>query len=308
MNTGRGIALKLGSILLFTIMAALIKHGLEVIPTGEAVFFRSFFAIPPIIIWAMWRGKLAEAFRVNDPLTHVSRGFFGVAAMACGFTALGLLPLPEAIAIGYAAPLMATGLAALILAERVGLFRWTAVCVGMFGVLVMLWPRMTILSGEEMANSQALGGWIALMGAVMVAFATVYIRKMTRTETTLSIVFWFSVICTIASLTTVPLGWIVPDWPLMGMLILAGLLGGIAQIMMTESYRNADASTLAPLEYSSMVYGLAIGYLIFAEIPGWSVLIGASIVICAGILIIWRERRLGIDRAKARAVKNPHGK
>jgi len=307
MNTGKGIALKLGSILLFTIMAALIKHGLEVIPTGQAVFFRSFFAIPPILMWAMWRGTLAEAFQVNDRLAHISRGFFGVAAMGCGFMALGLLPLPEAIAIGYAAPLLATGLAAIILHERVGIFRWSAVFVGMCGVLVMLWPRLTILTSGDLSENQSFGAWIALMGAALVALATTYIRKMTRTETTLSIVFWFSAVSTLASLTTLPLGWVVPDWPLLLMLIAAGLIGGTAQMMMTESYRNADASTLAPLEYSSMVYGLAIGYVIFAEIPGMSVLIGASIVISAGILIIWRERRLGIDRAKARSVKNPQG-
>lgn len=307
MSTGKGIALKLGSILFFTIMAALVKYGLEVVPTGQAVFFRSFFAIPPIIIWALWRGKLGEAFRMNDRMAHLSRGFFGVAAMACGFMALGLLPLPEAIAIGYAAPILATALAALVLHERVGLFRWGAVFIGMCGVLVMLWPRMTVLTSGNLNDDQALGAWIALMGAALVALATTYIRKMTRTETTLSIVFWFSVTSTIASLTTLPLGWVMPDLSLILLLILAGLLGGTAQIMMTESYRNADASTLAPLEYSSMVYGLAIGYFIFAEVPGFSVLIGASIVISAGILIIARERKLGIDRAKARAVKNPQG-
>jgi len=307
MNTSKGIALKLGSILCFTIMAAIVKHGLEVVPTGQAVFFRSFFAIPPILVWALWRGKLAQAFHVNDRLAHLGRGMFGVAAMFCGFMALGLLPLPEAIAIGYAAPILATALAAIILHERVGIYRWGAVFIGMCGVLVMLWPRMTVIGSGVLTDDQALGAWIALMGAALVALATTYIRKMTRTENTLSIVFWFSVISTLAALTTLPLGWTLPDPGLAGLLVLAGLLGGTAQIMMTESYRNADASTLAPLEYSSMVYGLAIGYFVFAEVPGMSVLIGASIVISAGILIIARERRLGIDRAKARAVKNPQG-
>jgi drug/metabolite transporter (DMT)-like permease len=307
MNTGKGIALKLGSILCFTIMASMVKHALEFVPTGQAVFFRSLFAIPPIIIWALWNGKLAEAFHINDRMAHLSRGLFGVAAMAFGFMALGLLPLPEAIAIGYAAPILATALAALILRERVGLFRWGAVFVGMCGVLVILWPRLSVLTSGDLSDDQALGAWIALMGAGLVALATTYIRKMTRTETTLSIVFWFSVVSTIASLTTLPLGWVIPDLSITLLLILAGLLGGTAQIMMTESYRNADASTLAPLEYTSMVYGLAIGYLVFAEVPGLWVLLGASIVISAGILIIAREHKLGIDRAKARSVKNPQG-
>jgi drug/metabolite transporter (DMT)-like permease len=307
MNTSKGIALKLGSILLFTIMAACVKYGLESVPTGEAVFFRSFFAIPPILGWAIWQGKLTEAFRVRNRFAHVNRGLFGVASMTAGFVALGLLPLPEAIAIGYAAPLIATALAALMLGEQVRAFRWTAVFVGLFGVLVMVWPRLTVLTSGDLSDDQALGAWVALLGAFVVALTTIHIRKLTRTETTLSIVFWFSVICTVASLTTIPFGWVFPDTFTLLILVAAGLLGGIAQIMMTEGYRHADASTLAPLDYSSMVYGLAIGYLVFAEIPGVSVLVGACIVIAAGILIIWREHRLGIDRAKARSVKTPQG-
>ena len=318
-NPARGIALKLASILLFTVMAALIKFGREMVPTGEAVFYRSFFALPPILIWALWRGRLHEAFRVNDRLAHLNRGLVGMAGMSCGFAALGFLPLPEVIAIGYAAPLMATALAALVLGERVRLVRWTAVLVGFSGVLVMLWPRLTVLpgvGGGDVTDAEALGAWIALMGAGFVALAMIQIRRMTRTETTLSIVFWFTVISTVVALATLPMGWAWPGlsgefrgrggWTLAA-LVAAGLLGGTAQILMTESYRQADASTLAPMDYTSMVYGLAIGYVVFAEVPGWSVLIGASIVIAAGVLIIWRERRLGLDNARARAARTPQG-
>jgi drug/metabolite transporter (DMT)-like permease len=306
-GTGRGIALKLASIFLFTVMAALIKVGREVVPTGEAVFFRSFFALPPILIWAAVRGQLAEAFRVNDRFAHLNRGLVGVSAMACGFAALGFLPLPEVIAIGFAAPLMATALAAILLGERVRLFRWTAVLVGLAGVLVMIWPRLTVLRAGAVSDAEALGAWLALLGAALVALATVHIRKLTRTETTLSIVFWFTVISTLAALTTLPFGWVMATgWPLAA-LVASGLLGGTAQIMMTESYRRADASTLAPMDYTAMVYGLAIGYVVFAEIPGPWVLVGASIVISAGILIIWRERQLGLDNARARAAKTPQG-
>jgi len=306
-NTGRGIALKLMSILLFTIMAALIKAGREVVPPGEAVFFRSVFALPPIIAYAAWRGGMVAAFRVKDPFAHLNRGLFGVAAMGVGFAALGMLPLPEVIAIGYAAPLMATALAALMLGETVRAFRWTAVVIGFVGVLVMVWPRLTVLGGGAVTDTEALGAWLALLAAALVALATIHIRRLTLTESTLSIVFWFTVICTLVSLTTLPFGWVMPEARVFALLVMAGVIGGIAQIFMTEGYRNADASTLAPLEYSSMVWGLAIGYLVFAEIPGWSVLIGASIVISAGILIIWRERQLGLDNAKARAAKTPQG-
>lgn len=294
--TAAGVGLKLGSVLLFTLMSACVKAARDVAPVGEVVFFRSLFALPPIIIYAAWRGRLAEAWRVNDRFAHLNRGVAGVIAMGCGFTALGFLPLPEAIAIGYAAPLIATALAAFVLGEEVRVFRWVAVGVGLVGVLVMLWPNLTLLLSGEFSNTQAVGAWAALMGATATAFATTHIRRLTRTETTLSIVFWFTVSCTVASLTTAPFGWVWPDDWTAVLLIAAGLLGGTAQIMMTEGYRIADASLLAPFDYSSMIYGLVLGYALFGDVPGTQLLIGAAIVIGAGLFIIWRERQRAIDR------------
>jgi drug/metabolite transporter (DMT)-like permease len=303
----RGIALKLTAVLLFTIMSALIKVGREVVPAGEAVFYRSLFAIPPILIWAAWHRRLADAVRVSSPRAHLIRGLVGVTAMTLGFAALGLLPLPEVIAINFAAPVIATALAAFLLRERVGVVRWTAVAVGLAGVLTMLWPRLSLLVGDGPRDGQALGAALAVTGAALAALAAVQIRQMTRTETTLSIVFWFGVTCTVTSLVTLPFGWAFPTGTTLLALIAAGLLGGTAQLLMTEAYRQADASTIAPMSYSSMIYGLAIGYFIFAEVPGFWVLIGASILIAAGILITWREHRLGIDSARARSLKSPEG-
>ncbi len=302
---GIGIALKLASVLLFTVMAACIKAAREVVPVGEAVFFRSFFALPPILIWAAARGTLADAFRVASPSAHLSRGVVGVGAMAAGFAALGLLPLPEAIAIGYAAPLMATALAALMLGETVRRHRWAAVIVGLCGVIAMLWPRLTLLGAGSVTGGEAAGAAFALGGAALVALATIHIRRLTRTETTLAIVFWFTVSCTLASLATIPWGWSLPGPRHTALLVAAGLLGGTAQILMTEGYRHADASTLAPFEYSSMVWGLGIGFLIFAEAPSPTVLAGASVVIGAGLYIVHRERRLRIDRAAELLARAP---
>ena len=304
-NPVRGIVLKLVSILLFTIMSALIKAAREVTPTGETVFFRSFFAIPPILIYAIVMGRVTDIIEVRSPRAHVWRGLIGVGAMGSGFTALGFLPLPEAIAINYAAPLMATGLAAILLGEVVRVFRWTAVGVGLFGVLVMLFPRLTVVTTGQLTDTELIGAGFALLGAALSALATIQIRTLTQSERTLAIVFWFAVSASVAGLLTIPWGWVWLDWTTAVILVSAGLLGGTAQILMTESYRYANASTLAPFEYSSMVYGIAIGYLIFAEIPGWSVLIGGTIVIAAGLFIIWRERQLNIDRTREKAVRSP---
>lgn len=307
MDPTRGIALKLASVFLFTLMAACVKAAREVVPPGEVIFFRSLLAIPPIIIYALWLGRLHEAFRVNDRFAHLNRGLVGVASMGFSFAALGLLPLPEVIAISYAAPLIATALAALMLGEQVRAFRWTAVVAGLVGVLIMIWPRLTLLTSGEISSGEALGAWFAILSAMLVGLVTIHIRKLTRTETTLSIVFWFAVISTVAALTTIPFGWVWPGGMTLVFLVASGLLGGTAQILMTESYRAADASTLAPMEYSSMVYGLGIGYLFFAEFPDWPVLVGASIVIASGLIILHRERRLGRDLARERASKTPQG-
>ena len=300
-NPSRGIALKLGSVLLFTVMAACVKAARDLAPPGEAVFFRSFFALPPILLYAWIRGRLGEVAVARDPLAHATRGVVGVGAMFCGFFALGYLPLPELIAINFAAPLMATGLAAILLRERVRLFRWMAVAIGLAGVLVMIEPRLTVAAGGGLGDGEALGAAFALGGAALMAFATIHIRNLVRTETTLSIVFWFSVTCTLVGLATAPFGWAWLDGGSFGLLVAAGLLGGAAQILLTESYVHATASTLAPFDYSQMIYGLLIGWIVFGESPGLQVMLGATIVIGAGLYIIHRERRLRIDRSRPRS-------
>jgi drug/metabolite transporter (DMT)-like permease len=301
-NPVRGVALKLASVLLFTVMGALAKAAMETAPVGQTVFFRSFFALPPILIWAAMQGTLAAAFRARDPRAHLMRGVIGVAAMGAGFAALALLPLPEAIAIGYAAPLLATALSAVMLGEEVRGHRWAAVTVGLGGVLAMLWPR---LGAASVSDAEAAGAAIAFAGAALVALATVHIRRLTRTESTLSIVFWFTVSCTVASLATAPFGWALIDPRTTLLLVATGLLGGAAQILMTESYRHADASTLAPFDYTSLVYGLVIGMVAFGDVPDPAVLAGAAVAIGAGLYIIRRERRLAIDRAAELAVRPP---
>lgn len=300
-NPARGITLKLVSVLLFTIMAACVKAARSEAPPGETVFFRSFFAIPPILLYAWMRGRMGEVFVARDPLAHATRGVVGVAAMFAGFAALGYIPLPELVAINFAAPLMATGLAAILLGETVRLFRWTAVGVGLLGVVVMIEPRLTLAAGGDMDDGAAIGAGFAMAGAALMAFATIHIRRLVKTETTLSIVFWFSTTCTLVGLATAPFGWAWPNGFTFLLLVAAGLLGGVAQILLTESYVHADASTLAPFDYSSMLYALLIGWLVFAETPETQVLLGAGIVIAAGLYIIHRERRLHIDRSRARS-------
>jgi len=300
-----GIALKITSVTLFITMASLIKATSGHVPPGEAVFFRSFFAIPVILVWLMLRGDLRTGLRVRSPLSHFWRGFVGTAAMGLGFAALGLLPLPEVTALGYAAPLLVVVFAAMFLNEQVGLFRIGAVGLGLAGVLIVLAPRLTALSGPTVETMQAVGAMLALTGAICAALAQIYVRKLVQTEETSAIVFYFSVTSTLLSLLTIPFGWVMPSGPEFGLLILAGLLGGLGQIFLTSSYRFADASVVAPFDYASILLALGIGYFIFDEVPTRAMLTGASLVILAGIIIIWREHQLGIRRNRARSARTP---
>lgn len=303
----RGIACKLGSVLIFILMAALIKTTSDRVPGGEAVFFRSFFAIPVIVAWLMLRGELRTGFYTANPMGHVWRGFAGTMAMGLGFAGLAYLPFPEVTAIGYAAPLLTVVFAAMFLGEDVRAFRISMVLMGLVGVLIVIAPRLTVLQTGEGSHADAFGASLVLTGAVFAALAQVFIRKLVASERTATIVFWFSVTATCLSLFTIPFGWVWPTPREAVTLIAAGLLGGAGQILLTSAYREADASLVAPFDYASMIFALAIGWFAFSEMPTWSMLGGATLIILAGIMIIWRERRLGLERARQRKAMTPQG-
>lgn len=307
MNPIKGILFKLGAVAMFIVMASLIKATAPHVPAGEAVFFRSALAIPIIVGWLWVRGDLKTGFQVKSPMAHFWRGAVGTAAMGCMFASLGLLPLPEVTAIGYATPLLVVVLAAMFLGEDVRAFRLFAVGLGLFGVIIVLEPRLTFFSGSTVQTTQALGAVIALMGALFASIAQIHVRRMVQFEQTSAIVFFFSLTSTLLSLLTIPFGWVMPTAQEAALLVTAGLLGGMGQIFLTSAYRFADASVVAPFDYASMIAAIGIGYFVFQEVPTGQMLIGAGLVVFAGVLIIWREHRLGLERRRARKSMTPQG-
>ena len=306
-NVYRAIALKVISVLLFVFMATLIKAASKEVPPGEAVFFRSFFAIPVILVWLAGRGESLAGLRPRSPLGHLWRGLIGSTAMGLSFAGLAILPLYEVKAIQYAMPLFVVVLAALILGETVRKVRLTAVAMGMVGVLIILWPRFSAFSDGDVDSMMAIGALIVLTGSFCGALAQVFVRKLVDTEDTAAIVFWFSVTASILSLATLPFGWRVPSQEAVIWLVGAGFLGGTGQIFLTNAYRYADASIVAPFEYASMLFAAAIGFVIFDEVPTPMMLAGAAIVILAGLLIILREHQLNIRRGKGRRHVTKYG-
>lgn len=303
----RGVILKCLSVVVFTLMGTLIKTTSESgmgVPPGQQVFFRSLFAIPVILVWLAWRGDLRTGLRTFRPMGHFYRGVIGTCAMVLSFWSLALLPFPEATALGYAAPLMTVIFAAMFLGEEVRAFRLGMVVLGLVGVVVVLSPRL----GEGAGGvQQSLGAMVALTAAACTALAMIFVRKLAQEEQTSAIVFWFSLTSTLLGLATLPFGWVATDWQTTLTLVAIGLLGGLAQILLTSGYRFADASLIAPFEYTSMLLALGIGWYVFGEAPTLTMLAGAALVITAGILIIWRERQLGIERNRQRKAMTHQG-
>ncbi|MER8827598.1 DMT family transporter [Mesorhizobium sp. M0938] len=299
--------LKIVSVAVFVGMSSCIKAA-GTVPAGQIVFFRSFFAIFPIIVFLAFQGKLRTGFSTKRPLNHIARGVVGVCAMGLGFFALTRLPLPEAITLNYAQPLLVVVFSSIFLGETIRVYRWSAVAVGLVGVLVISWPELTLLSsGAALGDQEVLGVIAALVAAAISAVAMLLVRNLVQSEPTATIVLWFSVTASVLALLSLPFGWQALTPVQAGLLVLSGFCGGVAQILMTAAYRHAEASVVAPFEYTSMLLGIVVGYLAFGDVPTVHMLIGGLIVVAAGIFIIWRERQLGLERARTRQATPPQG-
>lgn len=297
-NVTRGIFLMLSAITVFTLMSAFIKAASRV-PAGEAMFFRSIMAMPIVLIWLVTHGGIAAGIKTTSVCNHAVRGIVGSCAMGLGFAGLKYLPLPEVTAIRFVTPILMVVLAALILGERFRFVRIAAVMLGFVGVIIIVAPRLSVGLG----STEALGVLLTLGSACLAAFAQVFVKGMAGKESTTAIVFWFSATSTLLSLVTIPFGWVWPNGYELTLLIGAGIVGGLGQVLLTSSYRFAEAGVLAPFTYVSILWSVLIGYVWFSEVPTLGMLVGAALVICAGVIIVLRERALGMDATARRKVK-----
>jgi drug/metabolite transporter (DMT)-like permease len=234
--------------------------------------------------------------------------------MGLTFGGLALLPLPEVTAIGYATPMFTVIFAAIFLGERVRLFRLSAIALGLIGVMIVIAPRLSL--NQSYSDTATIGALMILAASILRALVQIHVRRLVQTDSTSAIVFYFSLTATLVSLLSLPIGllfpipalaWTAPGIGVLSLIICAGLIGGIAQIMVTSSYRFGTASMLAPFDYSSMIFAMLIGWLAFNEVPTTAILIGAALVISGGILIIWREHQLGLDHSKSKPSIAPSG-
>ena len=291
-GVGAGILLRLASTGLFAVMSLTVRAASFEAPVGQIVFFRSAFALPVIVGWMLWEGQLPSALRTKRPWGHVRRSLLGGTSMVLSFVSLAHLPLASATALGFVAPLLLVPAAALFLAEKPGPVIWIATLAGFGGVLAMLAPAF---DGGELDGATMIGVGAGLAMAVTTAAAKVQIKSLTRTEAPGSIALWFAVVSSLIGSASLPLGWIVPSGATLAWLIASGLAGGLAHVTMTEALARAPASTLAPFEYTGLLWALVFDLLVFAVLPPVLGLLGATTIVAAAAVVAGVEHRSNRD-------------
>jgi len=266
------------------------QHGVSV---GESLFYRQIGTALCAVGWVAL-GPGFASLRTKRVGAHVARMAIGLVAMGLNFLTFVLLPLAEATAIGFSVPIFATLLAALVLGERTGRWRWSAVLIGFAGVLVIVQPG----SG----HIGTYGGAVAVAAALCTAGATIAIRRLGATEATATTVFWFAV----SSLVPLALAMAFVAKPhdahSFAVIAAFSLAGGIAQLLLTGALRLAPVALVMPMDYSSLRWASLLGWIVFDQLPSRWTWLGAPIVIAAGLVILWREQRLRIAGSATAAV------
>ena len=268
------------SIVLFSGMDSMVKWLGGIYPTHQIMFFRCSIAMIPVLVIVYMRGGVS-LLKIQEPALLSLRCLLGVTAMGFAFYALSLMRLADAIAILHTTPLFMTLLSIVLLKERVGLHRWTAVIIGFTGMLIVVRP------GYSMFES---GGFYMLIAAFCISCTTILIRHLSIRSDPVNLTFYFTMTgVVISSIGIGFLGWQAPlsrDWLFF---IGIGLLGGMAQYLMTVSYRHAQISTVAPLKYLSIGFGGVIAYLVWGELPDLQSFIGITIIVASGLYTLQRE-------------------
>ena len=277
----RGIQLRILSGVLFMAMALCIKLSTTTVPLGQIVFFRSAFAMIPLVIFLVVLGDFPRGLYTKRPWGHVARSGLGTVAMFTSFATIAHLPLAESTLISYLSPIMMAVLAVVVLKEKLNLRRFIGIGLGMLGVLVLTLPQ---INATQLHWDQLQGyGWGLLTG-ILTAAALIQVKRLSATESPGAIAFYFVLVSMLAALLTLPGGWVAPSDADLVPLILAGLFGGCAHIAMTLAFKYAEASLLAPFEYLTLVwagmidlwwFNTGLGWAFFSALP--LVLAGAAI-------------------------------
>ncbi|MEO9601336.1 DMT family transporter [Parasphingorhabdus sp.] len=288
-----GIVTRLAAMVSLAIMFTFVKlAGEQGVHVTESLFYRQLTAMP-LICFLIWRSSAGwPSIASNKHKLHILRSILGIFAMGLNFWAMTLLPLADATTISFTVPIFATLFAALILREKVGIQRWSAILIGFVGVLIVVQPGGSLIP--------AFGAAVALVGALVTASVTLVIRMLGRTETSIVTIFWFS-IYTLPALAICAYiyggGHDAKTW---GYLLGIGIFGALGQLSITQSLRYAPISTIVPMDYTALIWATFFGITIFGHYPGLSIWFGAPIIIGSGLFIAWREHVKAVKQVVAK--------
>jgi len=278
------------SALLQASVGAIIRGLGQDIPIGELVFARSAFGVAILLVFHAARGEISEALGTKYPLRHVGRSASGVSSSIAYFAALVYLPLVDVTVLAYSSPIIAVLFAAILLGERVRAYRWSAVCIGFFGVLIIVWPYLN--SARLFGSVAGIGVGLALGSSIGSALSAVQIRRLVQTEHTSAIVFYFYAASMLVAAFSLPFWFVVPSSTQSLALLAAAAFNVLSQTCTTQSYRYAPASSVVILDYTTIIFAFVLGYFFLGELPEYQVYIGGSIIAAASIFIVLRERYL----------------
>ncbi len=277
------------SVCAFSLMDVLVKWS-DAYPVGQVLFFRGFCGIIPIL-FLIPKDRFLDFYKTTRPFLHFKRCLSGLIALVAIFIALRNLPLATVVSITFAAPIFTTIFSIFLLKEKVGLYRWLAVLVGFVGIIVITEPGFSSL------NFYYIYPIIFCLGLSYVAIA---IRKLSTTEPVWLISFFFSFSIAILGLLSLFQGWVMPNFLDLFLLSMVGILGGLANLWLSQSYKYSEVSLVTPLKYLALVFAIIFGYFIWSEVPTLKTLMGALLVILSSFIIFRREitlkNRLSVSR------------
>ncbi len=270
------------SVICFSIMDICVKW-LDYYPVGQVLFLRFFIGFIPIF-FIIPREKLLSFYKTSRPGLHAFRAFTGAAAIIALFIGLRELPLADVVSLTFGGPIFVTVASIFFLSEKVGIKRWSAVFLGFIGMLIIVQPAFIDLNFYYITP---------IIFCIFFACVAISVRSLSKTEPNYRIAFYFTLLCSLLGISTIFKGdWVLPTRVDLVIFIIMGLCGSVANLLLTQSYRLAEASLVTPIKYLSLVFAIVFGFLIWSEIPKLLTLFGALLVITSSLIIFTRENKL----------------
>ena len=277
-----GVLYMVGSVICFSIMDICVKW-LDYYPVGQVLFLRFFIGFIPIF-FIIPREKIFTFYKTSRPALHAFRAISGALAIIALFIGLRKLPLADVVSLTFGGPIFVTVASIFFLSEKVGIKRWSAVFLGFIGMLLIVQPVFIDLNFYYLTP---------IIFCVFFACVAISVRSLSKTEANYTIAFYFTLLCALIGLASIFFDqWIVPSPIDLFIFIVMGLCGSVANLLLTQSYRLAEASHVTPIKYLSLVFAVVFGFLIWSEIPKILTLLGASLVVASSFIIFIRESQL----------------